>query len=87
MATKTETKAEAWKRLAIARSRKANGYLESLCKLTNRSHYEWTNQTVSQLIVLLFRSVLVTCDKYKVDPLPLYEAAVRHNDLGVGFDR
>ena len=100
MATKTETKAEAWKRLAIARSRKANGYLESLCKLANRSHYEWTDQTVSQLIVLLFRSVLVACDRYKLfrsvlvacdryklDPQPLYETAVRHNHLGVGFDR
>ena len=87
MATKTETKAEAWKRLAVARSRKANGYLESLCKLANRSHYEWTVQTVSQLIVLLFRSVLVACDRYKVDPQPLYETAVRHNHLGVGFDR
>ena len=87
MTTKTETKSEAWRRLALARSRKANGYLASLCKLANRSHYEWTERHVSELIVLLFRSVLLTCAKYKVDPQPLFETAVRHNHLGVGFDR
>ena len=46
MATKTETKAEAWKRLAIARSRKANGYLESLCKLANRKHAKYVQPKI-----------------------------------------
>ena len=77
----TETKAQAWRRLAVVRSRKANQYLSSLCKLTNRSHYEWSDASVKQLVVLLFRSLLVTCEKYQLDPAPLFEAAQRHNQM------
>jgi hypothetical protein len=87
MTTATETKGQAWRRLAVTRSRKANKYMQSLCKLCNRSHYEWTDKTVQALMVLLFRSVLLTCEKYKVDPVPLFETAQRHNQLGLGFDR
>ena len=77
----TETKAQAWRRLAVVRSRKANHYLSSLCKLTNRSHYEWTEPSVKQLLVLLFRSLLFTCEKYQLDPAPLFEAAQRHHRI------
>ena len=77
----TETKAQAWRRLAVVRSRKANHYLGSLCKLTNRSHYEWSDSSVKQLIVLLFRSLLVTCEKYQLDPAPLFEAAQHHHRI------
>ena len=75
----TETKAEAWLRLAVVRSRKANQYLSSLCKLANRSHYEWTDASAKELAVLLFRSLLLTCEKYQLDPAPLFEAAQRHH--------
>lgn len=81
MTTATETKAQAWRRLAVVRSRKANHYLSSLCKLTNRSHYEWTERDVRSLVVLLFRSLLITCNKYHLDPAPLFEAAQRHHRL------
>ena len=33
MTTATETKGQAWRRLAVTRSRKANKYMQSLCKL------------------------------------------------------
>ena len=81
MTTATETKAQAWRRLAVVRSRQANHYLSSLCKLTNRSHYEWTDTSIRTLIVLLFRSLLVTCEKYHLDPAPLFEAAQKHHRM------
>ncbi len=87
MTTATETKAQAWRRLACVRSRKANKYVQSLAKLHNRSHYEWSTKTAAELMVLLFRSVLYVCETYKIDPEPCFEAAKRHNLLGVGVDR
>ena len=87
MTTATETKSQAWRRLAVVRSRKANKYVQSLAKLHNRSHYEWSTKTASELMVLLFRSVLYVCETYNIDPEPCYETAKRHNVLGVGLDR
>ena len=87
MTTATETKAQAWRRLACVRSRKANKYVQSLAKLHNRSHYEWSTKTAAELMVLLFRSVLYVCETYKIDPELCYETAKRHNLLGVGVDR
>lgn len=77
----TETKSQAWARLAQARALKVNHYLRSVGKLTNRSHYEWTDNSAQKLLVIMFRSLLVTCDKYKLNAPELFEAAQRQHHL------
>ena len=77
----SETKAQAWGRLAHARGLKVTKYLRSFCKLTNRSHYEWNDQRAGTLLAVMFAALIETCKKYKLDSDEIFTAAKRQHAL------
>ena len=62
----TEKKDEKFKRLANKRLANAIKQLKLLSNLSNKSHYSYKNEEISELIKMLRKAIRINLKKYKV---------------------